>query len=157
MPPATPAFRFPSSSGKKRSGGEGMEKGRMRRLEQKVFFPHCSRHPIHTYVRGVPLHADISRKSHAGGKKKNSPPPLFFQQRSCSPSPVLSPPSIPLSGSARSSIHTIFTLTFVRLLAFSRPFRRPIRAAQKKGGGERDLFNDRSSWEGGSFFGHERF
>ena len=135
-----------------------MEKGRMRRLEQKVFFPHCSRHPgIHTYVRGVPLHADISRKSHAGGKKKNSPPPLFFQQRSCSPSPVLSPPSIPLSGSARSSIHTIFTLTFVRLLAFSRPFRRPIRAAQKKGGGERDLFNDRSSWEGGSFFGHERF
>lgn len=49
---------------------EGMEKGRMRRLEQKVFFPHCSRHPIHTYVRGVPLHADISRKSHAGGKKR---------------------------------------------------------------------------------------
>ena len=96
---------------------EGMEKGRMRRLEQKVFFPHCSRHPgIHTYVRGVPLHADISRKSHAGGKKK------------------LSPPSIPLSGSARPSIHTIFTLAFVRLLAFSRPFRRPIRAAQKKGG-----------------------
>lgn len=53
----------------------GMEKGRMRRLKQKVFFPHCSRHSgIHTYVRGVPLHADISRKSHAGGKKKLSPP-----------------------------------------------------------------------------------
>lgn len=58
---------------------EGMEKGRMRRLEQKVFFPHCSRHPgIHTYVRGVPLHADISRKSHAGGKKKKLSPPSFL-------------------------------------------------------------------------------
>ena len=124
---------------------EGMEKGRMRRLEQKVFFPHCSRHPgIHTYVEFRCTR--ISRVNLTPGEKKNFLLPLFFQQRSCSLSPVLSPPSIPLSGSARPSIHTIFTLAFVRLLAFSRPFRRPIRAAQKKGG-ERE----------GSFFGHERF
>lgn len=76
----------------------------------------------------------ISRVNLTPGEKKNFLLPLFFQQRSCSLSPVLSPPSIPLSGSARPSIHTIFTLAFVRLLAFSRPFRRPIRAAQKKGG-----------------------
>lgn len=113
---------------------EGMEKGRMRRLEQKVFFPHCSRHPgIHTYVEFRCTR--ISRVNLTPvEKKKNFLLPLFFQQRSCSLSPVLSPPSIPLSGSARPSIHTIFTLAFVRLLAFSRPFRRPIRAAQKKGG-----------------------
>lgn len=111
---------------------------------------------IHTYV--VP---DLSRKSHAG---KTPLLPLFFQQRSCFPSPVLSSLHPPFRIGQRPSIHHFCSRVFVRLLAFSRPFRRPIRGSEE-GGGISFTIDPVSMFYGrrrkglwiDSFFGRERF
>lgn len=65
-------FVFLLLAARRDRGGDG--KGTDETTRTESVLPSLQQTPRYTYVRGVPLHADISRKSHAGGKKKLSPP-----------------------------------------------------------------------------------